>query len=92
MDYKELINDLRKKSIFNAIIFSNDAADAIETLLEERETAVKIVRCKDCKYCILTGRPPFMFHVCNQINAIRAVDEDDFCKYGTTYGCNSKEE
>ena len=82
MDYKELIKRLRASNR-DCLVSSEEVAAAIETLLAERDAAVTVVRCKDCKHCILIGRPPFMFRACNRNGAIRTVDEDDFCKYGT---------
>lgn len=43
---------------------------------------VPVVRCKDCKYYSLCGRPPFMFYQCTIQGATRSVDKDDFCKHG----------
>lgn len=91
MDYKELIEQLRKHhqswAAYSDLELAHDLEDAItaiETLLAEREAAIKVVRCKDCRHCIITGRSPFMCHVCNRNGVIVKVDEDDFCKYGAT--------
>lgn len=92
MDYKNYVTELIEAAEYiakNNPEFPDVAATykktatIIETLLAEREKAVEVVRCKDCKNYILTGKPPFMYYACNRHGAIRAVDEDDFCSYGT---------
>lgn len=55
MDYKELIELLRDKSNCDVLDYVDDAATAIETLLEERDAAVEIIsrgekRCRACIY------------------------------------------
>ena len=55
MDYKELIKAMRRKNILDAIAYSTDAADAIETLLAERDAAVNELR-GNC-WCCANGKP-----------------------------------
>lgn len=56
MDYEKLIKRLRKYADFGAkLVVCEDAATAIETLLAERDAAVKIIsrgekRCRACIY------------------------------------------
>lgn len=49
---------------------------------ENVSAIVPVVRCKNCKYYSLCGRPPFMFYQCVRQGVTRSVEEDDFCKYG----------
>lgn len=42
-----------------------------------------LVRCKDCKYRDLAGKPPFMYYYCTCDNGLSSsVKEDGFCPYG----------
>lgn len=53
MDYEKLIKRLRKYADFGAkLVVCEDAATAIETLLAERDAAVKELhgRCSKCKH------------------------------------------
>lgn len=52
MDYKELIRLLRDESNCDVLDYIEDAATAIETLLGERDAAIKSLRgvCGECKY------------------------------------------
>lgn len=52
MDYKELIELLREKNNCDVLDYVDDAATAIETLLEERDAAVEDLkgRCGVCKH------------------------------------------
>lgn len=50
MDYKELIKALRGKNALDAIAYSTNAADAIETLLAERDAALEDMK-GICSFC-----------------------------------------
>lgn len=58
MDYKELIEPLRDKSNCDVLDYVDDAATAIETLLEERDAAVEDLKgrrgvCKHRRVCLV---------------------------------------
>lgn len=55
MDYKELIAQLRDESNCDVLDYVDDAADAIETLLAERDAAVDDLR-GNC-WCCANGKP-----------------------------------
>lgn len=60
-----------------------DLCDAeIEIGKMHAEDVVPVVRCKDCKYYSLCGRPPFMFYQCTRQGVTMTVGENDFCNYG----------
>lgn len=44
--------------------------------------AALIVRCKNCIHYRIYGKFPFAYYACGREGAIRATEEDDFCKYG----------
>lgn len=52
MDYKELIRILRDEDRGDVLDWVDDAADAIETLMEERDAAVEYIprNCQTCKW------------------------------------------
>ena len=44
--------------------------------------AVPVVRCKDCKYFCMSGKPPFMYHFCTRENFKNGITQDSFCSEG----------
>ena len=59
MDYKELIEQLRDESNCDVLDYVDDAADAIETLLAERDSVMKDLHgdCDKCRYFGLSAHP-----------------------------------
>lgn len=51
MDYNEIIEAMRSTDVKVVLCRSLDAADAIETLLAERDAAVEDLRMGGCKSC-----------------------------------------
>ena len=90
IDRNELMERLRKRLYAHNIKNSKNDEMAREVIIScmeavqrsEQIDALKVVRCVDCKYYSLCGRPPFMFYQCTIQGATRSVDKDDFCKYG----------
>lgn len=59
MDYKETIEAMRSTDVKVVLCHSLDAADAIETLLAERDAAVENLKFsggKRCRFCIYNDR------------------------------------
>lgn len=52
MDYRDLIDTLRHGDPLDIVVQAYEMADAIETLLKERDAAVEEIRgqCDKCKY------------------------------------------
>lgn len=51
MDYKEIIEAMRNTDIRVILSYSTDAANAIETLLAERDAAMRDLK-GNCAFCI----------------------------------------
>lgn len=58
---------------------------AVEVLREKADNGsqVELVRCRECKHRILTGRTPFMYYFCTHPKGLKDnLQENDFCSYG----------
>ena len=42
----------------------------------------EVVRCKDCVYRHLSGKPPFMYYICTVAEGLNVCKDDSFCSYG----------
>lgn len=55
MDYKELIRQLRDTSNCDILDYVDDASDAIETLLKQKEALIAEIKGR-CEYCAFDSR------------------------------------
>ena len=75
---------LRRKVLYNVEHSNLNATDkeCIKAVFEKFDDAVEVVRCKDCKYAVLTTGEDFVVGCENCGYDILERDKNDFCSQG----------